>query len=80
MESVNWDLLDKYFKHNPYSLVAHHLDSFNKFFSGDIYNIFREKENCSYWVNSWMSSKLCSVLVERNQLDSLRIGSKMNFM
>jgi len=42
MESVNWDLLDKYFKHNPYSLVAHHLDSFNKFFSGDIYNIFRE--------------------------------------
>ena len=42
MEAVSWDLLDKYFKNNPYSLVAHHLDSFNKFFSSDIYNIFRE--------------------------------------
>jgi DNA-directed RNA polymerase II subunit RPB2 len=42
MESVSWDLINKYFKHNPYSLVAHHLDSFNKFFSNDIFNIFRE--------------------------------------
>jgi len=42
MESVSWDILNKYFKHNPYNLVAHHLDSFNKFFSHDIFNIFRE--------------------------------------
>ena len=42
MESVSWDIINKYFKHNPYSLVAHHLDSFNKFFSNDIFNIFRE--------------------------------------
>lgn len=42
MEAISWDLLDKYFKNNPYSLVSHHLDSFNKFFSNDIYNIFRE--------------------------------------
>ena len=42
MEAVSWDLLDKYFKNNPYSLVAHQLDSFDKFFSNDIFNIFRE--------------------------------------
>lgn len=42
MEAINWDLIDKYFKNNPYNLVAHHLDSFNKFFSSDIFHIFRE--------------------------------------
>jgi len=42
MESVSWTLIDKYFKENPYNLVAHHLDSYNDFFSNGIFRIFRE--------------------------------------
>jgi DNA-directed RNA polymerase II subunit RPB2 len=42
MEDISWKLIDKYFKDNPYNLVAHHLDSYNDFFSVGIYNIFNE--------------------------------------
>ena len=42
MESVSWKLIDKYFKDNPYNLVAHHLESYNNFFKFGINNIFRE--------------------------------------
>ena len=42
MDSITWNLLDKYFKDNPYNLVAHHLDSYNDFFSKGIFQIFRE--------------------------------------
>jgi len=42
MESVSWQILDKYFTENPHNLVAHHLDSYNDFFSSGINNIFRE--------------------------------------
>ena len=28
MESISWKLIDKYFKDNPYNLVAHHLESY----------------------------------------------------
>ena len=40
MESVSWQILDKYFTENPHNLVAHHLDSYNDFFSSGINNIF----------------------------------------
>ena len=43
MEDVSWKLIDKYFQDNPYNLVAHHLDSYNDFFSNGIFKIFREK-------------------------------------
>ena len=42
MEDVSWKLIDKYFQDNPHNLVAHHLDSYNDFFSKGIYKIFRE--------------------------------------
>ena len=40
--AINWEIIDKYFKENPYNLVAHHLDSFNNFYSEGIFKIFRE--------------------------------------
>ena len=42
MDAISWNLIDKYFKDNPYNLVAHHLDSYNDFFSKGIFQIFRE--------------------------------------
>lgn len=42
MESVSWALIDKYFTDNPNNLVAHHLESYNEFFSNGIYKIFRD--------------------------------------
>ena len=42
MESVSWQILDKYFIDNPNNLVAHHLNSYNDFFTTGINNIFRE--------------------------------------
>jgi DNA-directed RNA polymerase II subunit RPB2 len=42
MESISWKLIDKYFKDNPYNLVAHHLESYNDFFDNGIQRIFRE--------------------------------------
>ena len=42
MDTVSWKLIDKYFKDNPYNLVAHHLDSYNDFFNRGIFQIFRE--------------------------------------
>ena len=42
MESVSWQILDKYFTENTHNLVAHHLDSYNDFFSSGINNIFKD--------------------------------------
>jgi DNA-directed RNA polymerase II subunit RPB2 len=42
MKDVSWKILDTYFKDNPYNLVAHHLDSYNKFFNNGIFKIFKE--------------------------------------
>jgi DNA-directed RNA polymerase II subunit RPB2 len=42
-ESVIWDIIDKYFKENPDSLVSHHIDSYNDFFKNGIFQIFKEK-------------------------------------
>ena len=43
MENISWKLIDKYFKDNPSNLVAHHLESYNDFFSnGGINRIFKE--------------------------------------
>ena len=42
MDTLAWNLIDKYFKDNPSNLVAHHLDSYNDFFSKGIFQIFRE--------------------------------------
>jgi len=42
-ERLPWLIIDKYFNDNPYSLVSHHLDSYNSFFNDDIKKIFKEK-------------------------------------
>jgi DNA-directed RNA polymerase II subunit RPB2 len=42
MKDISWKILDTYFKDNPYNLVAHHLDSYNNFFSNGIFKIFKE--------------------------------------
>ena len=42
MNNISWKIIDKYFTDNPNNLVAHHLESYNAFFKGDINKIFRE--------------------------------------
>ena len=41
-DSISWKLIDKYFNDNPHNLVAHHLESYNSFFSEGIKRIFKE--------------------------------------
>jgi DNA-directed RNA polymerase II subunit RPB2 len=48
MDTIAWSLIDTYFKDNPYSLVSHHLDSYNDFFSKGIFQIFRENNPIRY--------------------------------
>ena len=42
VDNISWKLIDTYFKDNVNNLVAHHLESYNDFFSNGINNIFRE--------------------------------------
>jgi DNA-directed RNA polymerase beta subunit len=42
MEEISWKIIDKYFKENPYNLIAHHLDSYNNFISTGISKILKE--------------------------------------
>lgn len=41
-DSTIWKLLDIYFRENPQTLVRHHIDSYNQFFTKDLYQIFKE--------------------------------------
>jgi DNA-directed RNA polymerase II subunit RPB2 len=41
-DSISWKIIHKYFNDNPENLVAHHLESYNSFFSNGINSIFRE--------------------------------------
>ena len=40
---IPWKIIDKYFKDNPYALVAHHLDSYNDFYKNGLSAILRER-------------------------------------
>jgi DNA-directed RNA polymerase II subunit RPB2 len=42
MDKLAWNIIEKYFKDNPFNLVSHHLDSYNDFFTKGIYQIFKE--------------------------------------
>jgi DNA-directed RNA polymerase II subunit RPB2 len=42
MENISWKIIDTYFRDNPNNLVAHHLESYNDFFTNGIPRIFRE--------------------------------------
>jgi len=48
MEEISWKLIDIYFKDNPSNLVAHHLESYNDFFSSGINQIFKENNPIRY--------------------------------
>jgi DNA-directed RNA polymerase II subunit RPB2 len=48
MEGISWKLIDTYFKDNPYNLVAHHLESYNDFFSSGINQIFKVNNPIRY--------------------------------
>ena len=48
MEEISWKLIDIYFKDNPSNLVAHHLESYNNFFSSGINQIFKENNPIRY--------------------------------
>ncbi len=41
--NIVWNIIDKYFEHDKYTLVSHQIESFNDFFSHGIKNIFNEK-------------------------------------
>ena len=41
-DSILWKIIDSYFKGNPQSLVTHHHDSYNDFFTKGIYKIIKE--------------------------------------
>jgi len=66
MDSISWNLIDKYFKDNPYNLVAHHLDSYNDFFSRGIFQIFKENNPIRY--------------IERNDSDNIDSSSRNQIM
>ena len=40
--NTQWGIINQFFKDNPYCLVNHHLETYNKFFNNDIFNIFKE--------------------------------------
>ena len=42
METITWNIIDKYFKDNPYNLVAHHLDSYNDFVTKGLFQVFKD--------------------------------------
>jgi DNA-directed RNA polymerase II subunit RPB2 len=42
MDKISWKIMDTYFIDNPQNLVAHHLESYNDFFTSGINKIFRE--------------------------------------
>ena len=47
VHKMQWQIIDKFFKNNPYCLVNHHIESYNKFFNHDIFNIFKEQNPIS---------------------------------
>jgi len=43
VNEVPWKIIDKMFKDNPYTLVSHHLDSYNDFFKTGLSRILMER-------------------------------------
>ena len=74
MDTIAWNLIDKYFKDNPYNLVAHHLDSYNDFFDKGIFQIFRENNPIRFVERDTESS----TDDKGNQSKILKIGDKEN--
>lgn len=79
-EQISWKLIDKYFIDNPNNLVAHHLESYNDFFTNGIKRIFSENNPIRFIeredeVNEISSSKRNECLLYLGDKD----GSKIYF-
>ena len=75
MDTISWNLIDKYFKDNPYNLVAHHLDSYNDFFSKGIFQIFRENNPIRFVERE---TETVGGETEKSKKRSLKVGDKKN--
>jgi DNA-directed RNA polymerase II subunit RPB2 len=79
MDTIAWNLIDKYFKDNPYNLVAHHLDSYNDFFSKGIFQIFRENNPIRFIErNTETSDTTEETIIKKTKSKAVKIGDKEN--
>jgi DNA-directed RNA polymerase II subunit RPB2 len=76
MDNIAWNLIDKYFKDNPYNLVAHHLDSYNDFFSKGIFQIFRENNPIRFVERETQSTE--EETIKKTKSKTVKIGDKEN--
>ena len=79
MDTIAWNLIDKYFKDNPSNLVAHHLDSYNDFFSKGIFQIFREN-NPIRFIERESEEKTETVMAKKTKTKNtpVKLGDKDN--
>ena len=77
MDTIAWNLIDKYFKDNPSNLVAHHLDSYNDFFSKGIFQIFREN-NPIRFIERESEEKNENAITKKTKNKPLKLGDKEN--
>jgi len=75
-DSIAWNVIDKYFKDNPYNLVAHHLDSYNDFFNKGIFQIFRENNPIRFVERE--TEDIIDKKGKRATDKSVKIGDKAN--
>jgi DNA-directed RNA polymerase II subunit RPB2 len=80
MDTIAWNLIDKYFKDNPYNLVAHHLDSYNDFFSKGIFQIFRENNPIRFIERETESAETAGeeTTQKKTKSKAIKIGDKEN--
>ena len=74
VDTIAWNLIDKYFTDNKYNLVAHHLDSYNDFFSKGIFQIFRENNPIRFIERETETSEETTTKKSK----STKIGDKEN--
>ena len=66
---LSWEIIDKFFKEN--SIVKHHLDSYNKFFSKGITQIFKEKNPIRFFKEQNPETKEYKKIPDKTQERSL---------
>ena len=77
MDAIAWNLIDKYFKDNPYNLVAHHLDSYNDFFSKGIFQIFRENNPIRFVERETETAETSEQTnIKKSKSTAIKIGDK----
>ena len=78
MDKISWKIIDTYFTDNPNNLVAHHLESYNDFFSNGIYRIFKENNPIRFIEKQESSSTSSSEKKEQDERNEclLYLGGK----